>query len=99
VINADKTFLQVETLAKQMRFKESRELLTELSRQDADPEKLRQVQQLVDELEKEQWTRVVHPIQELYRDGEYPEAWNRCKQATGRTAAPECWMNSKRCKL
>ncbi|MBN2006329.1 MAG: hypothetical protein JXA21_23450 [Anaerolineae bacterium] len=89
VINADKTFLQVETLAKQMRFKESRELLTELSRQDADPEKLRQVQQLVDELEKEQWTRVVHPIQELYRDGDYAEAWNRCKQASARTAAPE----------
>ncbi|MBN2003179.1 MAG: hypothetical protein JXA21_07455 [Anaerolineae bacterium] len=89
VINADKTFLQVETLAKQMRFKEARELLTELSRQDADPDKLRQVQQLMDALEKEQWTRVVHPIQELYREGEYAEAWNRCKQASGRTAAPE----------
>lgn len=89
VIDADKAFLQVETLAKQMRFKESRELLTELSRQDADPEKLRQVQQLVDDLEKDQWTRIVHPIQELYRDGDYAEAWNRCKQASGRTAAPE----------
>jgi len=89
VINADKTFLQVETLARQMRFKEARELLTTLSQQDADPEKSRQMQQLVDELEKEQWTRVVHPIQELYRDGEYAEAWNRCKQASGRTAAPD----------
>ncbi|HQE91277.1 MAG TPA: hypothetical protein PLH19_00190 [Anaerolineae bacterium] len=89
VINADKTFLQVEALAKQERFKEARELLTDLSRQNVDPEKFNKTQQLVDELEKEQWTRVVHPIQELYRDGEYAEAWNRCKQATGRTAAPE----------
>ncbi len=89
VINADKAFLQVETLAKQSQFKAAREKLTELSSQGGDPEKLRQVQQLVDDLEKEQWTRVIHPIQELYRDGEYAEAWNRCKQASGRTAAPE----------
>lgn len=89
IINADEAFLQVETLAKQSRFKEARELLIQVSREDVNPEKLRQAQQLVDNLEKDQWSRIIYPIQDLYRDGKYVEALDSCKQASDHTTAHE----------
>jgi flagellin-specific chaperone FliS len=86
---ADKAIIQVEMLAKQSQFKEARSHLTDLSRQGVDPEKLRDTQRMVEDLERAQWTKIIHPIESLYRDGEYAEALNRCRQALERTAAPE----------
>jgi hypothetical protein len=89
VTQADKAIVEVEVLAKSQQFKAARARLMELARQGVEPEKLRETQQLVEDLEREQWNRVVRPIEDLYRDGDYAEALNRCQQALRRTAAPE----------
>ena len=89
VTQADQAIIEVEMLAKQAQFKEARARLTELSRQGIDPDKLRDTQKLIEDLEKEQWSKIIQPIEDDYRDGLYAEAWNRAKQAVGRTATPD----------
>ncbi len=89
VTEAGKAIVRVEMLAKDQKFREARELLTKLAEQNIDPDKLRTMQKMVEDLEKEQWTKVVRPIEDLYKDGEFAEALNRCRQAFERTATPE----------
>lgn len=89
VTEAGKAIVRVEMLAKDQKFREARELLTKLAEQNIDPDKLRTMQKMVEDLEKDQWDKVVHPIEDLYREGEYAEALNRCRQAFERTATPE----------
>lgn len=89
VTEAGKAIVRVEMLAKDQKFREARELLTKLAEQNIDPDKLRTMQKMIEDLEKDQWDKVVHPIEDLYREGEYAEALNRCRQAFERTATPE----------
>jgi hypothetical protein len=88
--NADQVVVQVEFMIQSGQFKAARERLTEMAKQGGvAPEKLRDLQELIRTQEAEQWNRVIQPIQHLYREAQFSEALNRCKQALQQTATPE----------
>lgn len=88
-LEAEKAIAEVKILAQNQQFKEARARLMALARQGEAPEEVQETQKWVEALEREQWRRVVQPIEDHYRDGEYAEALHLCRQALGQTGDPQ----------
>lgn len=88
-LSAHKALLEAESLARGRDFQAARRTLQEAVRMGADPERVRRVQDLIDELEKRWEEETITPIRDLFRDGKYAEALTRSHQALAQTTSSE----------
>ena len=88
-IEANKALLEAENLARNGEFRQARQTVQKAVKLGADPERVREVQALVEELEERWEAETVRPVRDLFRDGKYAEALALCKQALARAASPD----------
>ncbi len=85
---ASKILVRAETAARNEEFQQAREALREAADSNADHERLRKVQKLVEDLEREWESRTLFPIRDAFHEEQYAEALDLCRQALQRVASP-----------
>lgn len=86
---ANEALVRAETLGRNREFQQARQALEQAVELGASRDRVQQVQDTVEELERAWQSETLDPIKTRFRDGQYADALSLCKQALERATSPD----------